>query len=253
MLFLNNKYTDIYYSIIFNAKSRSLNENFYYENHHIIPKCLGGSDNFENMIKLTAREHFICHWLLTKMSDNTNHKLKLISAFQYMLFRENEYQQRYKISSRIYETIKTNISKEKSKLFSGAGNPMYGKKHTQKSKDKISKKNKGRKWNHSVEAKEKISKALTGIKRSDDFKQKLSKANRGKIESEETRLKKSKARIGKKHSSETLKRLSENSGRAKQVEINGVAYKSMKEAASLLFPDLPLYTGVRRIKKMITT
>ena len=41
-------------------------ENFvsqYYENHHIIPKCLGGSDKNENRVLLTAREHFVCHKL----------------------------------------------------------------------------------------------------------------------------------------------------------------------------------------------
>ena len=33
----------------------------YYEQHHIIPKCLGGTDNTDNLVLLTAREHFIAH------------------------------------------------------------------------------------------------------------------------------------------------------------------------------------------------
>lgn len=39
----------------------------YCEVHHIIPKCLGGEDNHSNLVVLTAREHYIAHWLLTKI------------------------------------------------------------------------------------------------------------------------------------------------------------------------------------------
>lgn len=43
------------------------NKNYtYYEYHHIIPKCLGGLNNNENLVLLTAREHFICHKLLVE-------------------------------------------------------------------------------------------------------------------------------------------------------------------------------------------
>ena len=44
MIFIQNKYTRIYYSIIFNAQTRLLNKNTYTEKHHIIPKSLGGND-----------------------------------------------------------------------------------------------------------------------------------------------------------------------------------------------------------------
>ena len=37
----------------------------YYENHHILPKCLNGDNKKENLVLLTAREHYICHKLLT--------------------------------------------------------------------------------------------------------------------------------------------------------------------------------------------
>jgi 5-methylcytosine-specific restriction endonuclease McrA len=39
----------------------------YIEKHHIIPKCLGGNDSEENLTRLTAREHYIAHWLLHKI------------------------------------------------------------------------------------------------------------------------------------------------------------------------------------------
>lgn len=69
MIFIANKYTRIYFSIIKNAKSRTLLKTEYKEKHHIIPRSLGGSDDIENLVNLTAREHFICHRLLIKMTD----------------------------------------------------------------------------------------------------------------------------------------------------------------------------------------
>ena len=49
----------------------------YYELHHILPKCLGGDDYSENLVLLTAREHFIAHKLLTKIYPDNK---KLIFA-----------------------------------------------------------------------------------------------------------------------------------------------------------------------------
>lgn len=39
----------------------------YTEDHHIIPRCMDGPDTPDNIVTLSARQHFICHWLLTKM------------------------------------------------------------------------------------------------------------------------------------------------------------------------------------------
>ena len=59
------EYTRIYNQLIERAQNRTLEG--YVEKHHIIPKCLGGSNNKENLVELTAREHFLCHKLLTKI------------------------------------------------------------------------------------------------------------------------------------------------------------------------------------------
>lgn len=56
----------IYDSIIFKAKNRESNAG-YFESHHIIPKCLGGGNNIENLVNLTPEEHYVCHQLLVKM------------------------------------------------------------------------------------------------------------------------------------------------------------------------------------------
>lgn len=39
----------------------------YSELHHIKPRSLGGSDDISNLVRLTYREHFLVHWLLTKI------------------------------------------------------------------------------------------------------------------------------------------------------------------------------------------
>lgn len=58
-------YQKIHDSIIKRAKTRKLEG--YKERHHIIPRCMGGTDNDENLIELTAREHFIIHLLLAEI------------------------------------------------------------------------------------------------------------------------------------------------------------------------------------------
>jgi 5-methylcytosine-specific restriction endonuclease McrA len=252
MIFIDNKYTRLYYSIISRAHTRVLEEDVYSEGHHIIPKSLGGNNRKENIARLTAREHFIVHWLLTKMVSNPEHKWKMITAFSTMLYRRSDNQRRYRITGRIFEIIKQQISKSKRERFAGANNPMFGRKHSPETIEKMRIMRKDQTgMSHTAEAKAKISKANKGLIRNAAFREKMSKIHKGRIETEETKLKKSLSHTGMKHSEETLRKLSENSGRAKKVEINGVVYKSMKLAASTIYPDLPHHKGIRRIKKML--
>lgn len=46
-VFNSTKYTSWYYAIINRARSRILDT--YTETHHIIPRCLGGTDDKENL------------------------------------------------------------------------------------------------------------------------------------------------------------------------------------------------------------
>lgn len=64
-MFIENKYTKWYFQIIEHAKQFPVNG--YSERHHIIPKSLKGSNSKENIVRLTARQHYICHKLLIKM------------------------------------------------------------------------------------------------------------------------------------------------------------------------------------------
>lgn len=70
------------YNAIINKRKRCPPDG-YIERHHVLPKCVGGADDDENMVALTAREHFICHWLLVKMYRGSD-RMRLASAFNAM-------------------------------------------------------------------------------------------------------------------------------------------------------------------------
>lgn len=94
-------YKRIYEKIIQRAKFRKLT--CYTEKHHIIPKCLGGSNDKDNLVRLTAKEHFICHRLLVLIYPE-NHKLKY--ALWCMCKQHSSQQQRYKVTAKIYESLR---------------------------------------------------------------------------------------------------------------------------------------------------
>lgn len=143
MIFINNKYTNWYNKIIYSAQSREYNG--YTEKHHIIPKSLGGSDDKNNLVKLTPKEHYICHLLLTKMTLGLN-KRKMTFALHSML-RSSNLHQRYRLTSKKYEHIRkifaigmsehmSEISKTRN--YRGENNPFFGKKHSDHTKKKTS-------------------------------------------------------------------------------------------------------------------
>lgn len=70
-----------YDRLIERAKHRSILPGVYFERHHIIPKCLGGSDNLENLVDLFPEEHFVAHQLLVKIYPDN---LKLVYATHMM-------------------------------------------------------------------------------------------------------------------------------------------------------------------------
>jgi len=99
----------------------------YTENHHVIPRSLGGYDDKENLVKLTAREHFICHLLLTKIykHDRLSYT-KMARAFGMMLWMHGENQERYKVSSRRYQHLKKEFAKIQSEEQTGSKNSQFG-------------------------------------------------------------------------------------------------------------------------------
>ena len=190
-MFITNKYKKWYDSIIEIAQSR-ITTSGYTETHHILPKCMGGDDSFENLVILTAREHFLCHVLLTKCSLGES-KYKLIFAANMMCQVSRTYQHRY-VNARLYEMIKKEVSKAHSKVLSG-------RKLSEEHKQKISIGNQGR--ISSPETIEKRSRSCTGLKRTDEQKKRMRQAqlNRKQKTQEEKKsiaAKISKAKLGKK-------------------------------------------------------
>ena len=120
MIFIDNKYTRIYFQIIDRAKSRNITGRRsakkllgYSEKHHIVPRCIGGSDHKDNLIYLTAREHFVCHWLLVKMTDRIyRERLVLSLCFMRSGTKLSKTHHRYdtKISSRVFEKYRSEIA-----------------------------------------------------------------------------------------------------------------------------------------------
>ena len=169
-MFLTNKYSKCYFNIINKAKSRDIKVIEHFERHHIIPKSMGGNNGSDNIVRLTPREHFVCHLLLPKMTTGL-YRYKMVHAIWQMSICDPN-GKRYRPNSNTYETLKKqrreilksrrgpdhpnfgkktgrtsdtfteewkqNISKSKKLQNSGAGNPMYGKTHDIDARSKIS-------------------------------------------------------------------------------------------------------------------
>lgn len=137
-MYLDNKYTKTYMSLIDSRKklNRNKKDGKIYESHHIVPKCMGGSNFSSNKVLLTPREHFICHLLLTKMVESPL-KGKMYCALVRFMGKNNK-QKNIKINSKIYDRI----IRENRKNMSGKNNPFYGKTHTEEVRQFISRNNK---------------------------------------------------------------------------------------------------------------
>lgn len=167
--------------------------NIYLEKHHIMPKCIGGSEEEVNFVLLTPREHIIAHMLLCRICPN---EPKLFCAVDYMLNINNRRKKKIRISARLaeyyrlswYEKRKTisniigrNISKAtKGKkrgpmskegynkwikhIKYGIDNPTFGTSATVETREKQSKLKKGhpRNWKFKEESLIKLSKTNSG-------------------------------------------------------------------------------------------
>ena len=203
MIFIDNKYTTIYYSIINNAHQqnrkklkRSHSNYIYYEKHHIIPKSLNGSNLKDNLVLLIAREHFICHWLLIKMTDGQA-KHKMIYALNGM-HRDSSNQLRYntKITARVYASLRGKLV-----VSDTTRAKMKGRVVSSETRAKLSVVNQGKIVSETTREK------LRGRTHSDETKAKMSAAHKGRTHSDETKANmrqrthsdETKAKIGNAH------------------------------------------------------
>lgn len=82
-MYLTNKYTATYYKIIERAQVRNYikQPNDGYQRHHIIPRCIGGTNDPDNLVVLSYKEHRVCHCLLIKMQLTKNAEIKMRHAY----------------------------------------------------------------------------------------------------------------------------------------------------------------------------
>jgi hypothetical protein len=188
-MYLQNKYTKCYYSIINRAKSRDLPKETYTEKHHIIPKSLGGANDQNNLIRLTAKEHRLVHILLPRMTIDPAHTKSMWYALWMMLRTKNVAQQRKISKGSAFNLAKIEVAKNSSQLHKG-------KTISKETREKLSKSCAGR-----------LS-AFKGKTHSAEAKQKLSAAHKGKITSPETVAKILESRKHYRHSEETKQKIS---------------------------------------------
>jgi hypothetical protein len=106
MIFIDNKYKKWYFSIIYNAQHRILPTDMYVEKHHIIPKSMGGDNTKLNLVQLTAREHYICHLLLIKITCGKDQYKMIHAASSFLRWKTTNHDRTFKTSSRIYAYLK---------------------------------------------------------------------------------------------------------------------------------------------------
>lgn len=96
-------YEKIYNRLCSSRKNRGVKREGGYEIHHILPKSMGGSDDENNLVKLTYREHFIAHRLLFKITKGLDkrkmyHTIRMMTGYK-----------RY-VNGKSYETLKKSLS-----------------------------------------------------------------------------------------------------------------------------------------------
>lgn len=130
----NELYKD-YINRILNSRPNTKLDDVYQERHHITPKCLGGSNDKDNLIYLYAQEHYYAHKLLALENPNEN---GLTASWWKMCHPVESNQIRnYEISADDYSKAKELHSLTHSKRMTGEGNPNYGKHFSEEHKQKI--------------------------------------------------------------------------------------------------------------------
>lgn len=103
----------------------------YSEKHHIVPRSMGGGNDCANIVRLTAREHFIAHRLLAKMHGGV-----MWYALACMSRVNTKSAKGVLVSSRLYDLIKREDAKHRSKAMT-VNNHFRGKKHTRETTERM--------------------------------------------------------------------------------------------------------------------
>ena len=215
------KYRNIYIRLIIRCQNMTQEElSGYNERHHILPKCMGGSNKKSNIVLMPVRYHVIAHMVLSKAyPDNQNLKIAVFCMFS--VGHEKRFSELNKMfSSREIKEIRQKIAKE----TSGENSPNYGLVRSEEFKEKVRQANIGKKA--SEETKKKMSDARSGD-RNPFFGKHLTEEKKRKMsETKKRKFAEAKARgevYGRHNRSERVKR--------KIVGPDGTIYNSFREAA----------------------
>lgn len=107
-------YKKHYYNLIKNYGTKEKPEDYYSEQHHIKPKCLGGDNQASNIVYLSGKAHFIAHLLLKKMHPSNN---KLLLAVLFL-------SKKHSIHSRTYELLRKEFSELRKSQGKTEGKPV---------------------------------------------------------------------------------------------------------------------------------
>ena len=216
---------------ILDARGRFNCGDEYHERHHITPKCMGGTDDDNNLIDLCAREHFLAHKLLAEENpdnDGLTYAWWMLAHIDDREITPEEYEQAKITFSQMCEgrsiseeqkqrlrefhtgrKASEDTKKKMSLARSGENNPNYGKPRSEETKQKISQANTGHRHTeeYKIEARKRNSgnnNPNYGNKWTDEQKQHMSEMMSGeknhmygKHHSKETREKMGTASIGK--------------------------------------------------------
>ena len=104
----------------------------YVEKHHIIPRCLGGTDDITNIAILTPEEHFLAHQLLVKMYPKSSPLVKAV-----VIMTAHQTQQR--ANNKLFGWLRRRASIQQRHWLLENGHPkgFLGKTHDKSNIDKI--------------------------------------------------------------------------------------------------------------------
>ncbi|WP_407305399.1 NUMOD1 domain-containing DNA-binding protein [Acinetobacter sp.] len=128
------KWKKHYDLLIERGKNRSISG--YTENHHIVPRCMGGEDEPENMVRLTAEEHYVAHQMLMKIYPQ-HHGIAKGAAN--LLMDSPTAPRKNKMYGWIKRRVAIANSAQMTEWHKNNVHPMLGKHHTDEARTKISK------------------------------------------------------------------------------------------------------------------
>lgn len=145
------------------------------ENHHIVPVSEGGSNDKDNIVRLTIKEHIFAHQLLARIY---NSRAMWCAAHILMCVNQKKLGEnrclrlaalaRSKMAEgKKRESLPDELRKHLSEIKMGSRNTFYGKHHSEETKKKLSDSRRGKsgywKGKHlPIEVRQKLSKAKIG-------------------------------------------------------------------------------------------